>query len=202
MKSSASAEFNRKVPARPNNLLSSNKHDHESQELETNMSNRSILDRMADSILDRTGDIYGVDERERSVWYEGIAIAASVQWLTFPWVIAIMSWRVGPETTSILVWLLVAFYLPMFVANIYVHRHRVASVPLGWSRKRIIVTALTAIPIVIAGLGIQHSHNELDKYSVVGGVFGGCVGLAIAVVLMKHLSKRRATKLGSPQDLD
>ncbi len=163
---------------------------------------RPTFDRVTDSILDRNGDIYGVDERERSIWYEAIAIAASVQWLVFPWVIAIMSWNVGRDTASILGWILLAFYLPMLVANLYVHRNRVASLPLRWSRKRVVITAITSVPLVVASLGIQRAHHSFDKYSVFGGIFGGCVGLALSVFLMRYFGKRRQMKLAAPQDLD
>ena len=44
----------------------------------------TMLDRVVRWSLDSDGDFYG-DERERLRWYEGIATAASLQWLAIPW---------------------------------------------------------------------------------------------------------------------
>jgi hypothetical protein len=49
----------------------------------------AVLDRVVRRHLDFDGDLYG-DERERLRWYEGIATAASLQWLAIPWVAAIL----------------------------------------------------------------------------------------------------------------
>ena len=54
----------------------------------------TVLDRVVRWNLDVDGDLYG-DERERYRWYEGIATAASLQWLIIPWAAAIMVWPLG-----------------------------------------------------------------------------------------------------------
>ena len=47
------------------------------------------IDRVVHWHLDFDGDIYG-DEREHLRWCEGMATAASLQWLAIPWAAAVL----------------------------------------------------------------------------------------------------------------
>jgi hypothetical protein len=163
---------------------------------------RPAFDRFADWILDRDGTIYG-DERERLRWYEGIAVAASVQWLLVPWVLAVMAWICPAEAAPYLWVVFLAFLLPMSLATIYVMRRRVdlaASQRANLrTRKTRVTLALTALPIVIFVLGLtlgldlrEGTDGDDIQRGLGGGLIGGIVGAAIAVVLIRALHRRAA----------
>jgi hypothetical protein len=139
-----------------------------------------ILDRMYDAILDRESTaIYG-DERDRLHWYETIAVAASIQWVLFPWVLAVLAIvdadRFGPA-----LWALFAVYLaPVVASNLYVARRKVSPVRYD-NAKAIITTALTLVPTIVFFLVMVWPENGFDG-GFVGGLVGGFAGLAGAVV--------------------
>ncbi|MET0424989.1 MAG: hypothetical protein ABW046_13985, partial [Actinoplanes sp.] len=74
----------------------------------------TLLDRVVHWNLDLDGDLYG-DERERYRWYEGIATAASLQWMLIPWAAAIMVWPLGRPAVLPLAVVLAVLWLPMLL---------------------------------------------------------------------------------------
>ena len=82
----------------------------------------TLLDRVVRWGLDSDGnDFYG-DERERLRWYEGIATAASLQWLAIPWAAAVLVWPLGMPSVLPLTVMLVLLVVPMAMCMAYVHR--------------------------------------------------------------------------------
>src|SRR5688500_14395530 len=102
----------------------------------------TVLDRVVRWNLDLDGDgtIYG-DERERLRWYEGIATAASLQWLAIPWAAAVLVWVLGRPSVLPLAVVLAALIVPMAVCTAYVRRRRVDTEVHSWNRKRVLLAA-------------------------------------------------------------
>ncbi|BFU46529.1 hypothetical protein [Krasilnikovia sp. MM14-A1004] len=158
---------------------------------------RHIADRIARSILDLHGDMYG-DERERSHWYEGIATAAGIQWLTVPWACALMVWIGGRPAVAPLTVALVAMYLPMAVCTAYLHRRRVDTAPRTWSRKRILWTVLYALPSLLFTVGAVAPFADDSRplrFAVVGGIIGAVLAGAWLALLTYRRRRREATVL-------
>lgn len=146
------------------------------------------IDRIAHWALDPDGDLYG-DERERLRWYEGTAIAASIQWLAVPWVSAIMVWVHGRDAVTPLAAVLAALYLPMLISASYVRRRRVETTPTSWSRKRVVTTLLLLLPYLLFAAGAM--YYIVDSATVVGAVVGIVVGSVVAVILLRYRTVRR-----------
>jgi hypothetical protein len=156
------------------------------------MTDVTVLDRFVSWTLDHDGDIYG-DERERLRWYEGIAIAATVQWVVVPWAIAIMSWIADRQTAMYLLILAVVFYVPIFLTTAHVVRKHVNTTPLTWTKKRVITTVASGLPFLVMVVGLTRALDEgLDPGGVVGGAIGGGVGLVVAIFATRAISRRRA----------
>ncbi|GAB1689939.1 hypothetical protein [Krasilnikovia sp. M28-CT-15] len=156
---------------------------------------RSITDRIAESMLDHHGDMYG-DERERLHWYEGIATAAGVQWLTVPSACAVMVWIGGRPTVVPLVVVLLALYLPLILCTAYVHRRQVTIAPRTWSAKRILWTVAYALPYVVFTVGAMApfaTHARPLRATVVGGIIGAAVAVAWLAVMTIRRRRREAT---------
>jgi hypothetical protein len=144
------------------------------------MSSGNVIERVYDAILDRDGTaIYG-DERDRLHWYEAIAVAASIQWTLFPWALAILAIidadRFGPA-----LWALFAVYfVPVAASNVYVSRRKVS--PVRFDNPKAIVSALQVIvPTIVFTLAMAWPSGGVDS-AFVGGLIGGTVGLAGAII--------------------
>ena len=148
----------------------------------------TFLDRVVHWNLDLDGDIYG-DERERYRWYEGIATAASLQWLAVPWAAAIMVWPLGRPAVLPLAVVLVVLYIPMVLCTLYVRRRRVETAPRNWSAKRLFLFVAGTLPFAVFLVGALFAYDPAGdtwKGAAVGGVFGAAIGL-----LMKGVERRR-----------
>jgi hypothetical protein len=148
-----------------------------------------ITGRIARWALDADGDMYG-DERERWHWYEGIAIAAGLQWMVVPWAAAVMVWFVGRQAVVPLAVILVVMYLPMVLCLAYVSRRRVDTAAQSWSLKRIVTTVLFALPypLFLAG-AIKPYSTDGDLLRGIGG--GGLIGGVLAVAWLTFMTRRR-----------
>lgn len=131
--------------------------------------------------LDGTDDIYG-DERERLRWYEGIATAASLQWLAIPWASAVAVWVIGRDAVLPLSIVLVALIVPMIICSVYVHRSRVVTDVRAWTRKRILLQAVSGLPYVAFLYGALYAYEAPDSSTLNGAIVGGCVGGVLGVV--------------------
>lgn len=144
------------------------------------MSRSNVIERVCDAILDRDSTaIYG-DERDRLHWYEAIAVAASIQWTLFPWILAIAAIidadRFGPA-----LWALFAVYfVPVAAANMYVSRRKVS--PVRFNNPKAIFSAFQVIvPTIVFLLAMVWPTGGVDS-AFVGGLVGGLVGLAGAII--------------------
>src|SRR3954451_3682662 len=134
----------------------------------------SVLDRVVRWNLDVDGDLYG-DERERYRWYEGIATAAQLQWVLIPWVAAILVWPLGRPAVLPLAVVLAALVVPMIFSTLYVRSRRVDTTPRSWQPKRILLTALAAVPLVAFLIGALYAYDpggDSWRGALVGGVLG------------------------------
>ncbi|GGQ38635.1 hypothetical protein GCM10010166_01400 [Couchioplanes caeruleus subsp. azureus] len=147
-----------------------------------------MIDRIAHWALDPDGDLYG-DERERLRWYEGTAIAASLQWPVVPLVSAVMVWTLGRPAVVPLAVVLVANYLPMLISNSYVQRRRVETMPARWSRKRIAVTAMGVVPYLLFAVGAVYA--VVDSAAHVVALIAILVVAAASVLLLGLMTIRR-----------
>ena len=157
-----------------------------------------VLSRTVDWVLDHDGDIYG-DEQERLRWYEAIAVVASIQWILIPWlgVLCLAAWGRG-AAPSVAVLLVVGLILPMTVANAYVTRRRVRVAPERWSRKRIGVTVVSLLPVVIL-LGQYAWIYDRSGATSVGALLGAAVG-GVGSLAFKLARDRRSQAARSAQD--
>lgn len=145
----------------------------------------SAFDRLVDHLLDVDGDMYGQDERERTRWYERIAVAASVQWMVVPWVMAVLVWMVGADAARALSYVGIAFLLPLIFATVYVEHRKVDTAVRHWTAKRIVWTTVTMLPILIFIVGYMHAtgaSQETVAGTAIGGVFGAAAAFGIMVL--------------------
>ncbi|WP_433296648.1 hypothetical protein ACQP2F_38920 [Actinoplanes sp. CA-030573] len=152
----------------------------------------SVLDRVVRWNLDLDGDLYG-DERERYRWYEGIATAASLQWVLVPWAAAIMVWPLGRPAVVPLAVVLAVLLGPMVLCTVYVQRRRVDTTPRSWHAKRVLLTVLGTAPFVVFLIGALYAYEpegDAWKGAMVGGVLGG-VGGAVAKTVEGRRRRRR-----------
>ncbi len=163
-----------------------------------------VLDRLTDWVLDHDGDIYGQDERERYRWYEGIALAASAQWIVVPWTLAALIWFADRNAAILLAIVAGAFYLTMIPATVHVSRKRVETRLVRWTRKRIVLTLLTfpAGPVFV--LGCVYAFGNPDAFdltaALIGGLIGAGVGAAILTARTRARRRQLAAEAGAEQD--
>jgi hypothetical protein len=160
----------------------------------------NVLDRVVRWNLDLDGDLYG-DERERFRWYEGTAVASSLQILLIPWAAAILVWSLGKPSVVPLAVLLTAHWVPLLVSTVYVLRRKVDTTPRRWSAKRILVTVLTAVPylgFVVGAMYVWDPEGATWIGALVGGVVGG-VGSLVGTTL-KIRRRNRLEALAGDED--
>lgn len=150
----------------------------------------TLLDRVVRWHLDLDGDLYG-DERERLRWYEGMAAAASVQWLALPWAAVVLVWTLGRPAVLPLSVVLGVLYVPMALCTVYVRRRRVDTAVLHWSAKRITLMVLSALSYLLFVLGAFFAYREQDAGLLVGGAVGGVIGGGVSIAKLAHQSRRR-----------
>lgn len=162
---------------------------------------RPLVDRMFDWLLDRRGAIYG-DERERVLWYEGIDIAASVQWILVPWTLAVAAWIAPPEAAPYLWAVFAAFLLPISLMGVYVARRRVRmDTPAMRDPKAVLLSLLFWLPVLSFVVGMTYglasrtgdgvARDPLDG-AVDGALIGGAAGLAVYYVVTFVRGRRRS----------
>jgi len=151
---------------------------------------RTLLDRIVRWSLDPDGDLYG-DERERLRWYEGIATAASLQWIALPWAAAILVWILGRPAVLPLGVMLAALYVPMLMSTAYVHRRRVDTAPPSWSAKRIVITLASIVPYLLFVLGACYAYRATDAGLFGGAAIGSVIGGVVAGATAVYQSRRR-----------
>jgi hypothetical protein len=167
----------------------------------------TMLDRVVSWNLDLDGDLYG-DERERLRWYEGMATAASLQWILVPWVAAILVWILGRGSVLPLGVILAVMYLPMVLSLNYVRGRRVNTTVRSWSPKRILLAVLGVPPYPLFILGACRAYEAFNESLLrgiaVGAVIGGAGGAAFAVIRSRQLrrAEARALAAGAIEDED
>lgn len=163
----------------------------------------TLLDRVVRWNLDfdGNGEIYG-DERERLRWYEGIATAASLQWLAIPWAAAVLVWLLGRPSVIPLVVVLAALVVPMALCTAYVHTRRVVTEVHAWSRKRLVLSVLGGLPYVVFVVGALHAYSaSAGRGAVFGAVIGG-IGGAVATILGTRRKRRQEALAAAAGDED
>ena len=160
----------------------------------------TLLDRVVRWGLDSDGnDFYG-DERERLRWYEGIATAASLQWLAIPWAAAVLVWPLGMPSVLPLTVMLVLLVVPMAMCMAYVHRRRVDTEVHAWTGKRVLWSVLGSLPYVIFVIGALYAHDPESSTwlgAIVGAIFGGTVGIVASVVRIRRRRRQEALAAAS-----
>ncbi len=155
----------------------------------TTASQGPVLRRFVDWMLDMKGDMYG-DEQERLRWYEGIAVAASVQWLLVPWALAWGVWQGGRAVVSYLLAVTFLFVLPQGLSTVYVLRNRVR-LPANSNVKYLLLGLASALPYVAIMLGAIRAYDGgFDPDGTRGGIVGGAIGGSLALLLMHRYNKR------------
>ncbi|MCO8270906.1 hypothetical protein M1L60_09910 [Actinoplanes sp. TRM 88003] len=154
----------------------------------------TILDRIVRWNLDLDGDWYG-DERERYRWYEGIAAAASMQWVAVPWAAAIMVWPLGRPSVIPLAVVLVAMFVPMLVCMWYVRSRRVETTPRVMDTRRVVWGLIGGLPYAVFLVGALRAYGPDDSTwigAAVGGVVGGLGGLVAQFVQSRRRRRQEA----------
>jgi len=157
----------------------------------------TLLDRVVRWGLDPDGDFYG-DERERLRWYEGIATAASLQWLAIPWAAAVLVWPLGRSSVLPLTVVLILLIVPMAMCTVYVRRRRVDTEAQAWTGKRIVWGVLGSLPYVVFTIGalyVREPESSTWLGAIVGATFGG--GAAIIVTAAGIRRRRRQEALAA-----
>jgi Flp pilus assembly protein TadB len=165
----------------------------------------TLLDRVVSWGLDSdgTGDIYG-DERERLRWYEGIAVAASLQWLAIPWAAAVLVWPLGMPSVLPLTVVLVLLVIPMGLCSVYVRGRRVDTDARAWTVKRVCWSVLGSLPYVVFMIGVLYARDPESSTwqgAIVGAVFGAAIG-AVATVLAIRRRRRQEALAAARGDED
>jgi hypothetical protein len=150
----------------------------------------TVIDRIARWTLDPDGDLYG-DERERLRWYEGIAVAANLQWIAVPWAAAVLVWVLGRPSVLPLGVVLVAMYVPTVLCLLYMRRRRVETAVQRWTAKRIVLGALGGLPYVAYLLGAMNAYGGTDRSVLSGAAVGAVVGGVLAAGFLAYSSSRR-----------
>jgi hypothetical protein len=164
----------------------------------------TLLDRVVRWNLDLDGDSYG-DERERLRWYEGMAFAAALQWLTVPWAAAVLVWILGRPAVLPLAVVLVATAVPMALCTVYVRRRRVEPVPRRLTTSYVLMWMLTALPYAVFTVGAYYVHDPESSAWLgagVGGVVGGAVGVVAVLRQAKVRRQREAAVAAEAGDED
>jgi hypothetical protein len=165
----------------------------------TKDSNASLLAKLFDYTLDVKGSIYG-DEQERLRWYEGITVAASLQWIIVPWVIAVSIWMGGRPVVSYMLAVTAALYIPQLITLRYAMKTRVR-LQNQWSAKGIIAGLLSGGSYVAIAAGAVRAYdNGFDPAGLRGAAVGGPIGLLVALALAHRYNKRSKAVHNSVED--
>ncbi|GAB2623388.1 hypothetical protein Aab01nite_16550 [Paractinoplanes abujensis] len=160
----------------------------------------TLLDRVVHWNLDLDGDTYG-DERERYRWYEGIAAAASMQWMVVPWAAAVMVWPLGRSSVIPLAVVLVAMMVPITICGWYVRSRRVDTTPRSWGPRRVVLTLIGGLPYAVFLVGALRAYDP-DGATWVGAAIGGAFGGVFGLVSQVRQSRRRRRLEDSAVDDD
>jgi uncharacterized membrane protein AbrB (regulator of aidB expression) len=129
--------------------------------------------------IDDSGRIYG-DERERFRWYEGIVAAAQMQWLALPWAAAILVWWLGQPVVLPLSVMLVALLIPAIMCVAYVRRRQVDTELPAWTRKRVVLSVLSTVPLSGFIVGAMYAYSNRHPAIWVHALAGAVVGLVVS----------------------
>jgi heme/copper-type cytochrome/quinol oxidase subunit 2 len=140
--------------------------------------------------IDDSGQIYG-DERERLRWYEGIVAAAQMQWLALPWAAAILVWWLGRPAVLPLSVMLVALLIPAIMCVAYVRRRQVDTALRAWTRKRVVLTVLSTVPLVGFILGAIYAYSRTHPSIWVHALGGAVLGLLVSGAATVGRRRRR-----------
>jgi hypothetical protein len=158
----------------------------------------SVLERVVrwNLDLDDSGHIYG-DERERFRRYEGIAMAAQLQWLAVPWAAAILVWLLGRPSVLPLAVVLAVMAVPMIMCTVYLRGRRVDTDVREWTRKRILLTVLSSVPIILFVLGalraFSDTHPSVFRGALIGAMFGSAIVVGGAIAAARRRRDSTAT---------
>jgi hypothetical protein len=161
----------------------------------------SVLDRVVRWNLDFDGDIYG-DERERLRWYEGIATAASLQWIAIPWACALLVLGYGRPVVAPLVVILVVLVVPMAMCTAYVRHRRVDAAVRRWTGKRIVLSTAFTVPLLLFLFASLWAYGKAGS-SVWWGAAGGALfgaGLSAVTPFVRSRRLRRETPAAEDED--
>ncbi|WP_328461217.1 hypothetical protein OHA21_31930 [Actinoplanes sp. NBC_00393] len=153
----------------------------------------TMLDRVVRWNLDLDGDIYG-DEHERFRWYEGLAVASSLQILLLPWVAAVLVWTLGRPAVLPLGVMLVAFQLPFLISTAYLSRRGIRPRTQIRTRKQFGLSVLSGLPLLLFVFGAVFAFRGPEGNGLTGAVIGGAIGGLVAVGFVTWETRRRRGK--------
>jgi uncharacterized membrane protein YbaN (DUF454 family) len=133
-------------------------------------------------------DLYG-DERERLRWYEGMAVAATIQWIAVPWAAAVLVWVLGRPTVLPLAIVMALMYLPTLLTGGYVRARRVETMAVRWTPKRVALGVLGGLPYLVFLVGALYPYDHSSD-TMRGAVLGGVIGAGLAVGLVVQQARR------------
>ena len=142
-------------------------------------------------------DLYG-DERERLRWYEGIAMAATVQWIAVPWAAVALVGIYGRSVIVPLAVILVLMYIPTTLVGAYVRRRRVETVAVRWTPKRIALGVLGGLPYVVFVIEVFYPRQQLS--AVVGGGIGAAIGFVAMIWKARQARAQEAVAAAADED--
>ncbi|NMO54169.1 hypothetical protein HH310_23670 [Actinoplanes sp. TBRC 11911] len=95
-----------------------------------------------------------------------------------------------------------ALILPMFCCTLYVRGRRVDTTPRTWGAKRLTLSVLGSLPLVVFALGAsyQNSAHFVWANSLIGAVIGGLIGGFVTARRSKQ--RRRAEAAAELADVD
>jgi hypothetical protein len=142
-------------------------------------------------------DLYG-DERERLRWYEGMAVATTIQWIAVPWAAVVLAWIYGRPVMIPLGVILVLMYLPTALVGVYVRRRHVETVAVRWTAKRIALGVLGGLPYVVFVIQLFYPRQHLS--AGLGAVVGAGIGVAAMVWKARQARAQEAAAAAADED--
>jgi uncharacterized membrane protein YbaN (DUF454 family) len=142
-------------------------------------------------------DLYG-DERERLRWYEGMAVATTIQWIAVPWAAVVLVWIFGRPALVPLAVILVLMYIPTALVGVYVRRRRVETVAVRWTAKRIALGVLGGLPYVVFVVEFFYPRQHLS--AAVGAVVGAGIGVAAMAWKARQARTQEAAAAAADED--
>jgi hypothetical protein len=164
-----------------------------------------LYQRFVDWTLDHGGQIYG-DERERQAWYEGAAVAITVQLLAAPTLFLAVALFCPVVAMPFVLALKFLVILPSLAMYVQAAAKKVDFTKINWfSAKALFILVLGGIPMfmggLVVGVRLAKASKSVEAVERLAGQQGlAVIGLGTALmtlVFFSILAKRPAPDRGS-----